>query len=171
MPKDLKNIIKQYVRESLVEIFAEMKLETIVENVLNKKAPIAKEAPQVPSFSVKEVMYGNEQANRSPNQSILKEQMKRSFMDKVGVSDGEWNKIYADIDTNNPIMTGEQNPVATEVPEDVLAKMGLMKDYSKHINVSSGGSKAVEEEDDEWQKRREEFQKRISVAKRASNGQ
>ena len=37
--EDLKKLLKPYVRECLIEVLAEMKLQTMVENVVSKKIP------------------------------------------------------------------------------------------------------------------------------------
>lgn len=160
--KDLKNAIKPLVRECLTEIFAEMQLEKIVENVVTKTLPKQREEV-VPEFSMKQTA-----SERLPVTKVASSVNKRKLIEeKLGVNDEVWKNIYADTATSaNPILESNNNSAEnvadTElVPESVLESMGLMKDYSKHI-----GFKEPSQEDTEWQKKREEREKILSKVKR-----
>lgn len=126
---ELKVLIKQLVRESLTEIFAEMRLESIVEGVLKKHQSVvlsedAEEEPIRPT--------------RPKEDSSVK---KRRLMEALG-GEEMWNNVYGDIEESNPILSnrsasGAPVPGAVDgteyVKEADLREAGLFKDYSRFV--------------------------------------
>lgn len=174
--KEVKKVIKAYVREALVEIFAEMNLETIVENAVKKTAVAGvgsskSAAPSVaqpvakPPLSIREVYSRhadveeeNPYSPQSPARTMSSngktpEERRKIIMQKIGTMDDVWKDIYADTASRgSPILDGDAAPADAElVSEADLAKLGLMKDYSKHI----GQDPAKQEQDAEWKELRE----------------
>lgn len=136
--KNLKKVIKQLVRESLVEIFAEMKLESIVESVTKK---------QLAELKINQPTVMREVRNSIPQEN------KKNLMDKVGnIESDVWRSMYSDvIDKGNPILNEARDEGATNpefVPENVMESLGLMKDYSRAAGLEEDSSKSTEE--NEW---------------------
>jgi hypothetical protein len=130
--KELKAVIKEMVRQSLTEIFAEMKLESIVEGVMQRGSSRSR---------LTDAVYRDEEApvqrqQPRPQPSRQKEQIRESLRKKLHISDSEWTGIYGDIQPDNPIVTGQTgggNFNQESVSEQQLEEIGLMKDYSKFI--------------------------------------
>lgn len=130
--KELKSVIKEMVRQSLVEIFAEMKLESIVEGVMERSSS------KVTRSRLSEVVSREEEAPARPQPrppTRQKEQIRESLRKKLHISDSEWSNIYEGIALDNPIVTGQTagNFNEESVSEEQLEEIGLMKDYSKFI--------------------------------------
>lgn len=123
--KDLKKMLKPLVRECLTEIFAEMKLETIVEGVVKKAAPI-----RGPSLSA---ALSNEPQPRVVNEQrkpeITDEEKREMLQKRLGISDAEWKAVYAGTEPLDNDDSGKPELVS----ESVLQQSGLMKDYSKFV--------------------------------------
>lgn len=164
MSNKIKKIVKHYVRESLMEIFAEMHLESIVEGVVNKQ--------QVENFQPKQRMAQYESPPRpTPRRTNLHEIMDvgsdhysdfedktKSRAEQLGISNEDFSAIYADtIKSNNPILNagGEEPP---EVPIEALESLGLAKDYSQYLPETKTASGIGE---DEFEKLREQREKRL----------
>lgn len=141
--KELKIVIKEMVRQSLMEIFAEMHLETIVESVVKKQKPVvvsasAKKQPLREQFVIEEEdetpppRQATSRVDEAKQKAILREEMKK----KLGVSDEAWKMYYSDIDPTK-LPPGASSPGGNEnpesVPEDLLEAAGLMRDYSDFI--------------------------------------
>lgn len=141
--KELKSVIKEMVRQSLMEIFAEMHLETIVESVVRKQKPVVVSAPK--KQPLREQFVVEEEEEETPparkatpkvdevkQKALLREEIKK----KMGVSDQAWNMYYSDIDPTK-LPPGASSPGGNEnpesVPEDILEAAGLMRDYSDFI--------------------------------------
>lgn len=141
--KELKIVIKEMVRQSLMEIFAEMHLETIVESVVKKQKPVVvsastKKQPLREQFVIEEEdetpppRQATSKVDEAKQKAILREEMKK----KLGVSDEAWKMYYSDIDPTK-LPPGASSPGGNEnpesVPEDLLEAAGLMRDYSDFI--------------------------------------
>ena len=165
--KELKSVIKQLVRESLVEIFVEMNLQTIVEGVVKSQLSQVKEikepkrASDVPvpklSKSIRD-LYMEQEEDSNPYTSV--EAPKRSnILDSV--KDSTLRSVLSDtLNSNNPILneSASENSSKPElVPEHVLESAGLMKDYSRLAGLDKEDS-TIPEEDDEWEQRRKSRQ-------------
>lgn len=177
---DLKKVIKQLVRESLTEIFAEMRLETLVENVVKNQIrnipeqKVSQPTPLAPkrtnNYSVKDVLneMKDESGSHYSNVSAPAPQQQKQKRAIEKIDNDEWKNIYNDTLTHgNPILEGKSNDgVAPElVPENVLERMGLMKDYSRLIGMDD--EKVTQ--DDEWKELREKRNKILeSTIKRNS---
>jgi len=139
---ELKSVIKQLVRESLTEIFAEMNLQTIVEQSVKKNlSNITQNTP-----TIREQVY-----EQKPKVSVDK---RKKMMESMGVTDDVWRSIYADTASSaNPIIEGNDMPNNPEIPASVLEETGLLKDYSKFLSPSVQNG-----ESDEWKQLREQRQ-------------
>lgn len=150
--KELELLIEKIVYKKILKIFAEMKLESIVENVVSRKITSKQQSviPRNEKLSVKKVFEQEENFQNKP--TISAEEKRKMIIEKIG-GDDMWKNIYADTATsNNPIIEGDEGAEQEQVPLNILENMGLIKDYSKHIGVNN---KTVDKEDEEWQKRRE----------------
>jgi hypothetical protein len=123
----LKQLIKKYVRESLMEIFAEMKLETIVENAVRKevsKRPESTRAAVIPE-AVQRPVRPAPKAPAAPS--------RREIMERLGIDESTWQTYYADTEAD-PIVTGEASDVGVEVSESALDRLGVFdKDWSAFV--------------------------------------
>ncbi len=140
--KELKSVIKEMVRQSLMEIFAEMHLETIVEGVVRKQKPVT--APMKRQLREQFVQEEEEevptprQAAPAPKVDTAKQKavMKEELRKKLGVSDDVWKMYYSDIDPTK-LPPGASSPGANEnpesAPEELLEAAGLMRDYSDFL--------------------------------------
>jgi len=150
--EDLKKLLKPYVRECLIEVLAEMKLQTMVENVVSKKIP----NPISPSrLSVKDTIMTEE--DQKPKEKLTPDKKKIIIERLVGGND-MWKDIYENTaQSNNPILDDTDNSDTKPelVPEHVLESMGLMKDYSKFVDAGKNKTS----QDQEWTKLREQRQK------------
>jgi len=140
--KELKSVIKEMVRQSLMEIFAEMHLETIVESVVKKQKPISTQKQQTlkEQFVVEEEerVVSPRQAKPAPkvDEAKQKAMLREELRKKMGVSEQSWNMYYSDIDpTKLPpgASSSGSNENPESVPEDLLEAAGLMRDYSDFI--------------------------------------
>ena len=176
---DLKKVIKQLVRESLTEIFAEMRLEALVESavknqirrttiseqVVAQSKPVPKKAKS--SLSVRDVLTDLNDDTGSHYSTVaapLPQQKQKKMVEQI--DNDTWRNIYTDTLTHgNPILEDKADADPELVPENVLEKMGLMKDYSKLIGVDD--EKVTQ--DDEWKELREKRSKMLeSTVKRNS---
>lgn len=164
--KALKKILKPLIRECIAELFVEMNLQTIVENAVKKTTTNPVQATKKTTsnpMSIKEVYRPEAEEELSPGPAIRNmkpssDEKRKIIMEKIGAMDNSmWKDIYADTATRgSPILEGDAaaaNP--NEVSEDQLARLGLMKDYSKHIGMDAKS----QEGDDEWKTLREQRRK------------
>jgi len=118
--EDLKKLLKPYVRECLIEVLAEMKLQTMVENVVSKKIP----NPISPSrLSVKDTIMTEE--DQKPKEKLTPDKKKIIIERLVGGND-MWKDIYENTaQSNNPILDDTDNSDTKPelVPEHVLESM------------------------------------------------
>jgi len=138
----LKKVVKEMVRDSITELFAEMHLESIVKKVVSEgsaatrrtpkhRRPTLREASQVPFDAplpdAPPAPSAPAQASNGLNKEGLRERM--------NIDEDVWRDIYADTaESDNPVLTGEEGGGSVETaPEGELRKAGLMKDYSKFI--------------------------------------
>ena len=139
--KELKSVIKEMVRQSLMEIFAEMHLETIVESVVKRQKPVSTQKQQTlkEQFVVEEERVTSQRQTKpapkvdeAKQKAMLREELRK----KMGVSEQSWNMYYSDIDPTK-LPPGASSPGGNEnpesVPEDLLEAAGLMRDYSDFI--------------------------------------
>lgn len=135
--KLIKPLIEGMVREALLKIFAEMKLETLIENAVNKQ--------QRNSQAAATVMSENIQASKVSRPSVPKPN-KRSLMEAIGVNENTWNDVYADtLKHGNSVLTApEASPMSStpqaggfddreDAPVSALEQLGLIKDYSRFV--------------------------------------
>lgn len=121
--KQLKTMIREMVKESLLEIFAEMKLETIVEHEVRKQ----KELNIIPERTNK---INKVTQSSQPSRAELKQTLKEA----IGISDDLYSDIYSDtVGSENPLLNGTENEKPELVSEDTLRQCGLMKDYSRFV--------------------------------------
>ena len=121
--KELKSVIKQLVRESLTEIFAEMKLESIVEGVIKKNNSVSRDTGSAPARPITESVQHDDSAN-----------MRSKIREMVGADDSEWADIYKDtVENGHAILDNDEGSNPEFVSESLLQKHGLMKDYSKFM--------------------------------------
>jgi hypothetical protein len=147
----LKKILKPLIRECLTELFAEMNIERIVEGVISRQ-PTRKAAPSIQEE--RELLPGP--AMRSAKPSLSSEDKRKMLIEKMGVVDDVWKDIYADTAANgNPVLEDEGTGKPEYVTEDQLAKLGLMKDYSKHI----GMDESTQKNEGEWKNLRDRQRK------------
>lgn len=125
--KELKGLIKEVVRECMAEMLMELKLENIIESAMSK---MTVSAPSVSSRNL----------NEEVALVTSKPKSKTDLRKKLGVSEAEWNAIYSNVDTSNPILSENRSadpissqPKPPEVSANELAEAGLYKDYSKFL--------------------------------------
>lgn len=119
--KELKGIIKQLVRESLMEIFVEMKLETIVENVIKKQQPITRQ--------INESVVAKNPVVQSTQVDTGKEQLRKFIREQVAPDNSDMADIYKDIlDRGSPILEDDNNAQPELVSEQALKNSGLIRD-------------------------------------------
>jgi len=124
--KDLKKMLKPLVRECLTELFAEMKLESIVEGVIKKSS-----LTRGPSLSEALGRESQSQVVQEQRQVELTTEEKRDMLQKkLGISDDEWRSMYAGTEPLDENDSGGPELVS----ESVLHQAGLMKDYSKFVD-------------------------------------
>jgi hypothetical protein len=125
---ELKQVVKHLVRESLIEIFAEMKLETIVESAVKKH--IKTSSPV--TTNKRSIAEALEVAPSSA--PVSKEDMRQKMMETMGVDEDTWRNIYEDTaESDNPVLTGDDSDRPELVSEAKLKSSGLMRDYSKFV--------------------------------------
>jgi hypothetical protein len=150
--KKLKKIIKQYVRESLLEIFSEEKMKSIVESVISRQVSFS--APQPNFISPPRQMNEDKQA------------LKQSLKKKLGIDDdGMWNNIYGNIDIDeNPIINEQAYQDQEEgISNHILESTGILRDYSKFVEGVSSGT--GQQEDDLAEKREYRTQRLRDIMK------
>lgn len=159
--KELKQVIKQMVQESLIEVFAEMNLQLVVENAIKSQLCESKKQ-KTNSMSLRSSVV---EASRP--EPVIESTTKNNVMEKIGAIDSDvWRSIYGDTaKSSNPILkeTKEDKGSNPElVPEALLENRGLMKDYSKLAGLTED-SESVIAENDEWNKIREARQKMLQA--------
>lgn len=118
----LKKVIKLLVKECLIEAFAELQIEKIVEAKLAKKNSANKLVETVKKEKYAEIF---EPPQPSSKVSVKFQETINKLKDTSGFN-------YYDSIEDNSILTGKDDG-PEEVSEAQLASMGLMRDYSKFI--------------------------------------
>jgi DNA-binding HxlR family transcriptional regulator len=158
--KELRRVIKHLVRESLMEILSEQLIETAIRKVMREQkdnfasCTSVSSQPVKPRYSLTEaignvddVLASSRQANTTPKQrseraetpSKLRENRRQELLSRI--TDSDPGLAYALQDTamsDNPILAeadygqgdGYDETRQEGVPEEALAQLGLMKDYS-----------------------------------------
>jgi hypothetical protein len=125
--KDLKRLIKPMIRECLAEIFMEMNLETIVEGVVRRQIKTRPHAPLMTESVIPE-------AAPAPKPPASSQDQKKLMRERLGISEEEWKTMYSDTaESDNPVLTGDDNGNSELVSENALRQSGLYKDYSKFV--------------------------------------
>ena len=166
----------------MTELFLEMKLENIVENVLSKKIapkPINENIvtsnrqvvpPKSSKFRILQLQLGEDDDSASYYKNIEKSHQSKTESDILEKVNGNMKDLFADtLSSNHSLLLeheegGNVNPEF--VSEDTMAKMGLIQDYSKYLgDDESSNSKG---NDDETIKRMEAHRKILqATTKRA----
>lgn len=118
----LKKVIKSLVKECLLEAFAELQIEKIVEAKLASRNSAQKIVESVNKERYSEIVQAKEpqpRVNLKLQETINKLKDTSSFN-------------YYDSVEDNSILTGKDDG-PEEVSEAQLASMGLLRDYSKFI--------------------------------------
>ena len=157
--KKLKAIIKEYVREALIEVLAEAKIESMI-------AKTIKEHTKKPK-SLKESLGIPEQKYVPEKLKIVDEiKLKNDLLNKIAPTDDVWRSIYADTlksDYSRPILEGNEIATGKEIPESVLEQAGFMRDYSVAAGLADDPAKTIK--DDEMtalqEKRRQMLESKI----------
>jgi hypothetical protein len=134
--KQLKVLIKEMVRQSLLEIFAEMKLESIVEGVIKKQS--------TPSRTIKEGVQARETNKEDNSAAMIALKRKREMLDKLQVNKSPISGILKETleesadeilkESRAPRHTAPQQDDPSPLSESDLEELGLFgKDFSQHI--------------------------------------
>jgi hypothetical protein len=133
MKKDLKKIIKEYVRQCLKEILAEQFIENVVKDVISENFLQASR----PSSFKDSVLQENNTENVEQSKEEMEER-KKMILNKV-IDGGEVNpyaSIFEDtLNSNNSILTEGKNDSDRQeiVSEAALRESGLFKNYDKFL--------------------------------------
>jgi hypothetical protein len=125
--KELKGLIKEVVKETMAEMMLELNFSNIIESALSKDTNHQQSA--------------RSQLNEAPRQQLQQtsQKPKTDLRKKLGISEQEWQNVYADIaEGDSPILSEASNPVDSqpkppEVSVNDLAEAGLYRDYSKFL--------------------------------------
>lgn len=128
--QQLKKVIKTLVRECLLEVFAEMKLENIVESVLSKQQTLSEKNTKKLLESSDENSTPSLFSRVNPASKPMNEDRRAKIKEAMGLDDNTWNNVYGNIATPNE---GEIDGKPQLVTEEQLLASGLIKDYSKYI--------------------------------------
>lgn len=130
--RDLKKIMKPLIRECLTEIFAEMKLESIVEGVVQKSSPLRGSSlgATLNSFTESETVENQRLTEErvAAKVEITGAEKKDMLKRRLGIDENEWRAMYQGTE---PISDEDDGPEL--VSESALRQAGLMKDYSKFV--------------------------------------
>lgn len=138
--KELKSLIKQMVRESLLEVFAEINLSKLVENAVSKKLSnvsrknVVEAVEDKSQYSLKKQLVEQKETTQdSPSLQEQKQKVREELHKKYGISKDEFQMIYGNIAENNPILTDAKVDDQEKVSESTLLNSGLMRDFSKFL--------------------------------------
>jgi len=154
--KELKEIIKHYVRETLIEVLAESKIQTIVESAIkNVQAPAELELPR---SSYAEII-----SPKKPHSSLVSNRKNR-VLDELRLPPSAWASVYEDTaNSGNSILSSDRHhadasPEVELVSENTMEDMGLMNyDFSKFINNKKTSTLPTSKEDEDLFKKRAEM--------------